>query len=319
MTGKQQDTLLQNLSAYLDGQLNPSEQDRLEALLQTHPEIQQQLIALDQTRRLLRQAPRLKVPRNFTVSEAMLPQKRGFNLWIPLMSASSALAAIALVITYLFNFSPASAPAQLMDRMTAAQLQAESMTLQAEQKQAPSQEQPVIIQWFGNQFADGKGGGMGGGPAVQAPSAEIMAQEAPLAEAPQADVFTEEAVPLAESQAAEATQTMPVEPSSEMTADNRTQEMPSAAAGAPQATPMPMAEAAAPSESSNQIILGIPPADERGKVIEQTAPSGYEPMALQHTNPAADQQSLQLIRLGLLACSLISAALAVYFSRQQHP
>ncbi len=59
------------LSAYLDNQLGAKERARLEARLQTEPALRGALEDIRQTRAVLRQAPRVRAPRNFTLTPEM--------------------------------------------------------------------------------------------------------------------------------------------------------------------------------------------------------------------------------------------------------
>ena len=59
------------LSAYLDGQLAPKERVRLEARLREDPQLHSVLVELRRTRAILRSQPRLRAPRNFTLTPQM--------------------------------------------------------------------------------------------------------------------------------------------------------------------------------------------------------------------------------------------------------
>jgi hypothetical protein len=91
------------LSAYLDGGLSPSESARLESRLQSDPELAAVLNDLRQARGLLRQLPRRRAPRNFTLTPRMVglkpPMPRAYN---PFRFAS-AFAALLLLFTIAVN------------------------------------------------------------------------------------------------------------------------------------------------------------------------------------------------------------------------
>jgi len=59
------------LSAYLDGQLAPKERARLEARLREDAQLRSVLVELRRTRTILRSQPRLRAPRNFTLTPQM--------------------------------------------------------------------------------------------------------------------------------------------------------------------------------------------------------------------------------------------------------
>lgn len=101
------------LSAYLDKELPVNEASRLEARLQTQPELRRALDELRRTRAVLRSQPKLKAPRNFTLTPEMVGQRRagsGFHLgWFSTFRMASAMAAVFLVlvlITDLFSGAP---------------------------------------------------------------------------------------------------------------------------------------------------------------------------------------------------------------------
>ena len=56
---------LEQLSAYLDGQLSRSDRSRLEARIHSDPAFASALEELRQTRALLRHTPQRRAPRNF--------------------------------------------------------------------------------------------------------------------------------------------------------------------------------------------------------------------------------------------------------------
>lgn len=91
------------LCAYLDGELSEKERRHLESRLQAKPELRSALEGLQKTRAVLRAAPRLRAPRNFTLTPEMagIQTKRtatlGARLY-PVMRASSALASVLFVL-----------------------------------------------------------------------------------------------------------------------------------------------------------------------------------------------------------------------------
>lgn len=108
------------LSAYLDGQLNPSEAARLEARLSSDPNLKATLEDLRQTRGLLRRLPQRRAPRNFRLTPRMAglrpPEPRAY----PAFRLATALAALLFVGSVALNavtpfaarrLAPAAAPA----------------------------------------------------------------------------------------------------------------------------------------------------------------------------------------------------------------
>lgn len=100
----------EQLSAYLDGQLSPTEQTRLEERLRANPELRTALEEMNRTRTLIRMAPRRRAPRNFTLTPSMVQPRqtrpRGILNLFPALSFASAIATLALVLSFLFELSP---------------------------------------------------------------------------------------------------------------------------------------------------------------------------------------------------------------------
>lgn len=95
---------VEKLSAYLDGQLKPSEIARLESRLQTDPELASILKDLRQTRGLLRQLPQRRAPRNFTLTPKMVGQKPPLPRTYPAFRFATVLASLLLFFTLATNF-----------------------------------------------------------------------------------------------------------------------------------------------------------------------------------------------------------------------
>jgi hypothetical protein len=130
------------LSAYLDDQLPERERTRLEARLRTETRLQQALNDLDQTRRVLRAAPRMRAPRNFTLTPEMVPAPA--PRFLPLVRFAFALASLMFVLSLAGNF--AFAP---LGGATTAALPAESVEMQEEAPQAlqmEAQEESLAVE-----------------------------------------------------------------------------------------------------------------------------------------------------------------------------
>jgi hypothetical protein len=94
----------EKLSAYLDGQLKPSEAARLESRLQTDPQLASILQDLRQTRSLLRRLPQRRAPRNFTLTPKMVGQKPPLPRTYPVFRFATVLATLLLFFTFATNF-----------------------------------------------------------------------------------------------------------------------------------------------------------------------------------------------------------------------
>jgi len=95
---------VEKLSAYLDGQLKPSESARLESRLQTDPELASVLKELRQARSLLRQLPQRRAPRNFTLTPKMVGQKPPLPRTYPVFRFATLVATLLLFFTFATNF-----------------------------------------------------------------------------------------------------------------------------------------------------------------------------------------------------------------------
>jgi hypothetical protein len=89
---------LEQLSAYLDGQLNDAEQRALRARLMREPGLQQALGELRQVREALRALPPVRPPRNFTLTPSMIGQAAPRATRGPALAWASALASLAFVV-----------------------------------------------------------------------------------------------------------------------------------------------------------------------------------------------------------------------------
>lgn len=149
------------LSAYLDHQLSPKDRVRLESRLNESPELRSALEELRRTRAVLRSQPRLRAPRNFTLTPEMAGIGTGFRPGprsapgpYPVLRLAAVLATIFFVFITIGDLAVrTAAPAPM------------TVTV--------SQDQPVAVPF-------GMGGGSGGGS--EAPPVPAVV-EAPAAEA----------------------------------------------------------------------------------------------------------------------------------------
>lgn len=95
---------VEKLSAYLDGQLKPSEITRLESRLQTDPKLASVLKDLRQAHGILRQLPQRRAPRNFTLTPKMVGQKPPLPRTYPVFRFATVLATLLLFFTFATNF-----------------------------------------------------------------------------------------------------------------------------------------------------------------------------------------------------------------------
>lgn len=94
---------LELLSAYLDGQLKPSDSARLETRLNSDPQLASVLNDLRATRNLLRKLPARKAPRNFTLTRKMVGQNPPLPRAYPIFRFATALATMLFVFSFGLN------------------------------------------------------------------------------------------------------------------------------------------------------------------------------------------------------------------------
>jgi anti-sigma factor RsiW len=90
---------VEQLSAFLDGQLSPLEKKNLEARLHADPALRDLLGDLTQARQIARRTPQRSVPRNFTLTPKMAGIRPPLPRLVPALSWASAVAALLFFIT----------------------------------------------------------------------------------------------------------------------------------------------------------------------------------------------------------------------------
>lgn len=95
---------LEQLSAYLDGKLNPRQRADLEKQLAADPQLHADLQALRRTRAVLRVAPRLRAPRNFTLTPQMVRARPQLPIFYPYLRWSTALTGLLVFLVLFSNY-----------------------------------------------------------------------------------------------------------------------------------------------------------------------------------------------------------------------
>lgn len=98
------------ISAYLDGQLNQSERTRLEARLKADPILRAALEEMHRTRAVLRAAPVLRAPRNYTLKPGMYPAKAEPPRAYPMLRLASVVASLMFLVSFFGDMFRAPAP-----------------------------------------------------------------------------------------------------------------------------------------------------------------------------------------------------------------
>lgn len=161
------------LSAYLDGELNPRDKARLEENLRTDPIFRDELKEIKKTRILLRSQPRLRAPRNFTLTSQMAGVRTSAPARVgayPVLRLASMLAAVFFVVVF-------------VGELVGSSLQPNMIAMSDTSQQAP-----MAVPGFGM-----GGGGGGGGAAEAVPPAEPSVAAAQT-ESPAAAVSGESAL-----------------------------------------------------------------------------------------------------------------------------
>ena len=172
----------QLLSAYMDDQLDGKEKSRLEERLKNETALHQNLQNLEQTRVVLRSAPRRKVPRDFRLDPSTAPS-RSLPVLFQVFSFASAVATLLLVILVVTDRSSGLRVQQFdaSEPLPAAALVEMEIEMAAEQP-IEDAEPPPIINWAAPPSGPamglggaGGGGGGGGGNGIPVPIDEGLA------------------------------------------------------------------------------------------------------------------------------------------------
>lgn len=103
------DQELEQLSAYMDGALSDSEKNALEIRLNADSNLREEFEALRQTTQAIAALPKLRAPRNFTITHEMLgikhPRKPTQLFFLPTTAAFSAMSAVASILFFIVGVS----------------------------------------------------------------------------------------------------------------------------------------------------------------------------------------------------------------------
>jgi hypothetical protein len=97
---------VEQLNAYLDGELDTTQRQRLESRVSTNSELKSILDELREARGVLRRLPQRRAPRNFTLTPKMAGIKPPLPRSYPVFRYASAVAAFLFFFSYLFSFAP---------------------------------------------------------------------------------------------------------------------------------------------------------------------------------------------------------------------
>ena len=90
----------EQITAFVDGELSPRERQRFAQLMADDPGLQAEVAEIQQFKQNLRQLPRRRVPRNFTLDPALYqaPQRQPLLQLYPAMRVATVLTAVFLII-----------------------------------------------------------------------------------------------------------------------------------------------------------------------------------------------------------------------------
>ncbi|MDY6866979.1 MAG: hypothetical protein SVT56_03610 [Chloroflexota bacterium] len=187
---------LEILSAYLDNVLDPIDRKKLEERLKLEPELRERLENLRRTKITLGALPRLKAPRNFTLTPEMVtvrkPKRKPLFIYLRL---AASFAAILLVVLVGFELIWGG-------RMgSEARLAAEAPVMEADSLAAEATPEPLIL-WGRLEGGGGAGsqesvtgyGGVGGVVPENEEQPKMMEEAVPMEEPVEGEEQAEEMV-----------------------------------------------------------------------------------------------------------------------------
>jgi hypothetical protein len=309
----------ERFSAYLDGQLSPTEQARLEKDLKARPDLRLALEEIKATRQVLRKASLYRAPRNFTLSPEVARQAARRALFPTIgFRFSTALATLAFVAVMALQILPggfALQAARAPEAQTLAQpglaaaplsTQTEAYSKSAAQDQTTGE--PPIIQWAvpgpgsggGSSASALKGTGMGGGPQTS-PGDGIVTYNG-----------VSPANPAAEPGLGNNSVSIP---------NDSVASLPPSLAAAATALPQAMStESTDRSLESGGPVLGLPEQGSAGQVLDQSPVDGsvlnQASVLAQATRSGFALTARQVAQVILLAVTLLAAVAALILRRR---
>ena len=165
------------LSAYLDHTLRETEKKHLETRLAQEPELRERLENLRRTKQMIGFLPRLKAPRNFTLTPEMVTVRKPRQPLFVTLRFATAVATFLLVA--LFGFERITSLPMMAKEAPLAMQEAERTFDMAETPE------PLIIWGNADQIANGIGGGIsagGGGDPGSYVTEELTYESSPKTE-----------------------------------------------------------------------------------------------------------------------------------------
>jgi hypothetical protein len=202
MNERQRARELEQLSAYLDGQLNEIEKRQVESRLSSEPELREKYDGLRKTKLLFSRIPRVRAPRSFALTPEMVKVRKTKRPFITTVRWATSVAAILLVVTFgaeflLSNPFMAQSAMPATERLEAVNTEMQDEAALADEAAAPKavEPEPLII-WgapgMGGGGSDTEAYGIGG-----AGGGDVAEEAAPTEETPEAGImrYTQENSP----------------------------------------------------------------------------------------------------------------------------
>ncbi|HZU86297.1 MAG TPA: zf-HC2 domain-containing protein [Anaerolineaceae bacterium] len=181
------------ISAYLDGELSTAQKADVEKHLQINSNFKHAIEEMAYTKRVLAALPRVRAPRNFTLTPDRVKKTAKIQRFQPAWGMVSAFSTLILLVIFASSrLAPLASPMRAAAPVMATE--AADNAFSAEKVANEVTPTPMIILWNppraygmggGGGGAEGSGitaGGMGGGPVTSSPTES----PAPLAAVPQA-------------------------------------------------------------------------------------------------------------------------------------
>ena len=149
---RQRVRVLEQLSAFLDGEINEAEQKQIESRLASEPELHEMYEGLRKTKLLFGRLRRLRAPRSFALTPEMVKvrkQKKPFFIGV---RWATSVAAILLVVVFgaeylLGNMFTASAPMAAEPVFESMEMEQDANTLAEDQPNSKAAEPEPLIIW----------------------------------------------------------------------------------------------------------------------------------------------------------------------------
>lgn len=168
MNERQRVKVLEQLSAFLDGQLDETEQRQIESRLVSEPELQEMYEGLRNTKLLFSRLHRVHAPRSFALTPEMVKVRKQKQPFFSTVRWATSLAAILLVVMFGAEYILGGVSSTQSDRTEAPMLESAYVQDEVAVAEAEPEEkaaEPLII-WGAPAYGGGGGDtaeGIGGG------------------------------------------------------------------------------------------------------------------------------------------------------------